>query len=68
MEGAADMDYAHNKKRLKKKKEIGKLQKENLGRTLLQCVDDTLPAIKTFTGNQCLSATVSVLNFLGLFG
>lgn len=52
------------KKRIKEKKN-GKLEKENLTRTLLQCVDDILPAIKT--ESKCLSASVSLLNFLGLF-
>lgn len=42
-------------------KEIGKL--ENLDRTLLQCVDDILPATKT--ERKHLDASVSLLNFLG---
>lgn len=65
MEGAADMNCAHNKKIYKRNKK-GKLEKENLGRILLQCVDDILPAIKT--ESKCHGASVSLLNFLGLFG
>lgn len=44
-------------------KKIGKLEKENLDKTLLQCVDYILPATKT--ESKCLDATVSLLNFLG---
>lgn len=64
MEGAADVDCAHSKKK-KKRKKIGKLEKENLDRTSLQCVDDIFPAIKT--ESKCLGPSVSLLNFLGLF-
>lgn len=53
------------KKKKNKGKKIGKLEKENLARTLLRCVDDILPAIKT--ESKCLSASVTLLNFLGLF-